>query len=173
MTSPGLAFCCSLAATFMVSPLTSRCSVERSPATTSPVFTPMRCVRMTPRRGSRARLSSTRALCMSQAARSAPKRGAVRVADDLVAGPAMPLDDQAHALEVALEDLPEGLGVQPFGHGCRANHVGKDCRHGFAGQGEAGSRLRHVGIMHRGTTSTGGFNLPFAAHYLTYVHIGI
>ena len=65
------AACSRRAATLTASPVTSRWPVDGSPATTSPVFTPVRTVRRTPQCRSSSSFSTACACCMPAAARTA------------------------------------------------------------------------------------------------------
>ncbi len=67
----GGAACSRRAATLTTSPVASRCPLVLSPATTSPVFTPVRWVRRTPQRRWSSSFSASRPVCISAAARTA------------------------------------------------------------------------------------------------------
>ena len=67
------AACSSRAAVFTASPVTRRCPAETSPATTSPVLTPVRFSRRTPHRASSRSFTPARACFMSHAALTARK----------------------------------------------------------------------------------------------------
>ena len=68
-----------------------------------------------------------------------------RVTDELLDGPAVPLDDRTGRLEVAAHDPPDGLRVEPLAERGRASHVGEQDRHDLAdlaprrGAGQGGS----------------------------------
>ena len=70
-TSPGPAACSSRAATLTGSPVTNVSRLALSPATTSPVLTPIRRAMRVPKRCSRSSFSASRRACISSAARHA------------------------------------------------------------------------------------------------------
>jgi hypothetical protein len=70
-TSPAPAACSSRAATLTGSPVTNVSRLDGSPATTSPVLTPMRSAIRVPKRRSSSSLRAPRRACISSAARHA------------------------------------------------------------------------------------------------------
>ena len=133
--SPGGAACSSRAATLTASPVTS---VSPSPATTSPVFTPVRkkCDRelLAERRqpladlGHRAHRPQRIVLVRDRDAEHRHRR----VSDELLHRAAMALDDQPDLLEVATHRSSHRLGIEPLAERRRAGHVAEDDRHRLA-----------------------------------------
>ena len=105
--SPGCAACSSRAATLTASPVASRSSV---PVTTSPVVTPIRSPSMLRAQASASRIS-TAARTARNASSSCSDRHAEHghhgVADELLHGSAVSLDDRLHPLEVACQQRPQ------------------------------------------------------------------
>ena len=122
------------AAMLTVSPVTSVWPVAASPATTSPVLTPMRIRIERPRPARSSSLSPASAARISAAARTArsassswttgyAEHGHHGIADELLDRPAVALEDAPHRREVAGHERPEGLRVEPLAHRRRARDV--------------------------------------------------
>ena len=130
-------------ATLTVSPVTRRCPAAGSPATTSPVFTPVRFSSWTPHRPSRRRLTSASAaahlvggpdgaqgVVLVEAGQT--EDGHDRVADVLLHQPAVALQDAPHLGEVHVQDLAHRLAVEPLAERGGALEIGEDDGDGLA-----------------------------------------
>ena len=106
------------------------------PVTTSPVLTPMRSSNACRSRSSSS-FSSSRPPRSSSAARTARRASSSctvghaedrhhRVADELLHGPAVPLDDRLRRLEVACHHPPQALRVEPLPECGRAGDVAEE-----------------------------------------------
>ena len=134
--SPGGAACSSRAATLTASPVTS---VSPSPATTSPVLTPVRNESATDellaeRRQPLADLRHgpyrpQRVVLVRDGDAEHSHR---RVADELLHRAAVPLHDPTDLLEVAAHRAPHRLGIKPLAECRRPGHVAEDDRHRLA-----------------------------------------
>ena len=121
------------------SPVTSRWPLVASPATTSPVFTPVRFSSWTPQRclelcvqrpqrllHRERRPHRTQRVVLVQPGQA--EDGHDRVADVLLDTPAVVLEDLAHLVEVARHDLAQRLGVERLAQVRRALEVREDDR---------------------------------------------
>ena len=119
------------------SPATNPWPATPSTPATSPVLTPIRSSRPTPRSCSSSRFSSAMASRISIGRAHRAKRVVLvqdgdaedrhdRVADVLLDRAAVPLERPPHGGEVAGLDVAEGLGVEPLAHGGGAGEVGED-----------------------------------------------
>ncbi len=123
-TSPGSAACSSRAATLTASPVASRSSV---PVTTSPVLTPMRPRIPSSGQGvahlDRGPAGAQRVVLVHD--RDA-EDGHHCVADELLDGAAVALDDLPHPLEIAGEERAQRLGIGRLPELGRAGHVAEE-----------------------------------------------
>ena len=150
-TVPGSAACSRRAATFTASPVTSVSAC--SPATTSPVFTPIRAASETPWSRSSSLFEGLEGLShLDRGAnrskgivlvdRRDPEHRHHRVPDELLHGAPVTLQRRPHLGEVAGHDPAERLGVEALAHGRRARDVAEDHRHGLALLVASGRRAR-------------------------------
>ena len=142
-TSRSPAACSSRAATLTASPVTRRWPVVGSPATTSPVFTPVRLASRTPQWRSSSSFELRQ--CPLHPGRGADRTECVvlvqlreaedrhhRVADELLDDAAVLLELRAHRVEVARHHLAERLRVELLAHRGGALEVGEDDRDDLA-----------------------------------------
>ncbi len=155
-TWPGSACCSRRAATFTASPVTNAFPPPGSPATTSPVLTPMRTWIVTPRSRSSSLFSAASAVAHVRRGARRPERVVLvqhrdaehrhdRVADVLLDRPAVSLDRGPHRVEVPRLHVPHGLGIELLAQRGRAGHVAEHDGDGLAdlaGGGDGGERRR-------------------------------
>ncbi len=131
------AACSRRAAVLTASPVTRRWPLAASPATTSPVFTPVRLLRRTPNDALQLLVQAQQRFLhphgrphRSQRIVLVDGRQAEHrhdgVADVLLDGPAVRLELGAHDVEVAGHHLPQGFGVEPFAQVGRALQIRED-----------------------------------------------
>ncbi len=139
--SPGSAFCSSRAATLTASPVTS---ASPSPATTSPVLTPIRAcspIVATAARSSTA--ARTARSASSSCACGTPKTAITASPMNFSTVPAVPLEDRARVLEVPPHRRSHGLGVVSLPERGRARQVAEDDRDGLP------DLTGHLGLLER------------------------
>ena len=141
--SPGSAACCSRAATLTASPVARLPPARASPTTTSPVLTPIRIAIVEPALGAEGLVERREGDLHLGGGADGPQRvvlvddrdaehGHDRVADELLDGAAVPLEDRAHRLEPAAHDRAQRLGVEPLAEPGRAGDVGEHDGHDLA-----------------------------------------
>ena len=141
--SPGGAASSKRLATLTASPVAKRCPPPASPATTSPVLTPVRTAIVTPQSRASSSLSAERRSRISDRSPNRPQRvvlvddrnpenGHHGVTDELLDDSLVALDDGLHLVEVAAHHASQRLRVELLAERSRSRDVRKDDRHGLS-----------------------------------------